>query len=137
MPDMNLSGFDDLLHAARVQPEPQRLLFVFAGAELPEDSTPEQRARHAAGEGGALVPLMCVDKTPEEMRTFAGLVEESRATGAEWAIVFVAGLAGRGGLAPTHEDAEAPLQVMVEAIKAGKFGSYIAFDRDGWPVAFE
>ena len=75
---MNISSFDDLLRAARQQPEPQRLLFVFAQAVLPDDSTPEQRAGFEAGQGGALTPLMSVDKTPEELGTFAALVEESR-----------------------------------------------------------
>ena len=42
---MDISSFDDLLHAARLQPEPQRLLFVFVGVELPDDATPAQRAR--------------------------------------------------------------------------------------------
>ena len=55
---VEISSFDDLLRAARSQPEPQRLLFVFAGAELPEDCTPEQRARFEAGQGGALTPMM-------------------------------------------------------------------------------
>ncbi len=55
------------------------LLFVFMRAELPEDNTPEQRQRFAAGAGGALVPLMCVDKTPGELSTFAALAEESYA----------------------------------------------------------
>ena len=137
MAEASISGFDDLLRAARQQPEPQRLLFVFAGAELPEESTPEQRRRHAEGAGGALVPLMCVDKAPEEIQAFAGLVEESQRAGPEWAIVFVAGLAGRGGLAPTHADAEAPLQRMVDAIKAGSHASFIPFGRDGRPVVFE
>ena len=81
MHDMSISSFDDLLRAARQQPEPQRMLFVFTGAELPDDSTPEQRRDFAAGAGGALVPLMCVDKTPDELTTFAALAEESRATG--------------------------------------------------------
>src|SRR5437763_15902630 len=58
MPDVHISSFDDLLRVARQQAEPQRLLFVFVGAELPEDSTSEQRQRFAAGAGGALVPLM-------------------------------------------------------------------------------
>ena len=113
------------------------MLFVFTGAELPEGSTPAQRARFAAGESGALVPLMCVDKTPDELTTFAALAEESRASGPDWAIVFVAGLGGRNGRAPTHEDAEAPLQRMVDAIKAGSHGSFIPFDRAGQPVRFE
>ena len=137
MADPGISSFEDLLRAARQQAEPQRLLFVFMGAELPEDSTPEQRRRFAAGAGGALVPLMCVDKTPDELSTFATLAEESRASGHEWTIVFVAGLAGQGGRALTHDDAEAPLQRMVDAIKAGSHGSFIPFDRDGNPVQFE
>jgi len=70
MPEPNISSFADLLREARQQPEPQRLLFVFAGAALPDDSTPEQRRRYAAGAGGALVPLMCVDKAPDELRSF-------------------------------------------------------------------
>ena len=88
---MNIATFDDLLRAARQQPEPQRLLFVFARAELPDDSTPEQRLRFAAGEGGTLAPLMCVDKSPDELGTFADLVEESRELGQAWTLVFVAG----------------------------------------------
>jgi hypothetical protein len=137
MSTMNITCFDDLLRAARAQPEPQRLLFVFAGAELPEGSTPDQEQRFAASTGGALAPLMCVDKTPYELDTFAALVEESRNAGPRWAIVFVAGLAGRAGVAPTHEDAQAPLTRMVDAIKAGQIGPYLPFDRDGLPVQFE
>ena len=98
---MNISSFDDLLRAAREQSEPQRLLFVFANAVLPDDSTPEQRARFEAGQGGALAPLMSVDKTPEALGTLAELVEESRQFGHDWAIVFAASLSGRGGRAPT------------------------------------
>ncbi|MEO8754375.1 MAG: ribonucleotide reductase subunit alpha [Casimicrobiaceae bacterium] len=137
MGDSNIASFDDLLHAARRQPEPQRLLFVFMGAELPDDSTPEQRQRFAAGGGGVLVPLMCVDKAPDELTTFAALARESEASGPGWAIVFVAGVAGHDGRTLTHDDAEVPLQRMVDAIKAGSHGSFIPFDRDGQPVLFE
>lgn len=133
---MNISTFDDLLRAARAQTLPQRLLLVFAGAELPDDASPEQRARHAAGEGGALAPLMCVDKAPDELAGFEALVEESRGFGPEWAIVFVAALSGSAGRAPSSEDAEAPLQRMVEAIKAGSIGHFIPFDRRGDAVHF-
>ena len=131
---MNISSFDDLLRAAREQPEPQRLLFVFANAALPDDSTPEQRVRFQAGQGGALTPLMSVDKTPEELNTFAALVEESRQFGHHWAIVFVAGLSGRDGRAPTSVEADQSLQRMIEAIKTGAFGSFMPFDRQGQPV---
>jgi len=133
---MNISSFDDLLLAAREQSEPQRLLFVFANAELPDDSTPEQRARFEAGQGGALTPLMSVDKTPEELGSFAALVEESREFGHDWAIVFVASLAGRDGRAPTSEEADRSLHRMIESIKTGSFGSFIPFDRQGQPMLF-
>ena len=133
---MNISSFDDLLRAAREQPEPQRLLFVFADAALPDDSTPEQRARFQEGQGGALTPLMSVDKSPEELDTFAALVEESRQFGHDWAIVFVAGLSGRGGRAPTSVEADQALQRMIEAVKTGTFGSFMPFDRQGQPMLF-
>ena len=131
---VNISSFDDLLRAAREQPEPQRLLFVFAGAELPGDSTPEQRARYQAGEGGALTPLMSVDKAPEDLGTFAALVEESRRFGHDWAVVFVASLPGRDGRPPTSEESDRSLQRMIESIKAGSIGSFIPFDRRGEPM---
>lgn len=133
---MDIASFDDLLRAARAQPEPQRLLFVFASAELPADSTPAERARHAAGEGGALVPLMSVDKDPDDLAAFADLVQESRRFAADWSLVFVAGLAGRDGRKPTAEEADRSLQRMIELVKAGSFGSFIPFDRQGRPVQF-
>lgn len=134
---MEISSFDDLLHAARMQPEPQRLLFVFAAVELPDDATPAQRARFEAGQGGALVPLMCVDKAPQELASFDALVDEARqftAPGRDWAMIFAAALSGTLNRAPTSADAEAPLQRMVDAIKAGTLGAYIPFDRQGMPV---
>ncbi len=136
MAELCISRFEDLLDAARREPDPQRLLFVFAGVELPDDATPVQRQRFAEGAGGALMPLMCVDKALDELDTFAELVEESRASGPDWTIVFVAALGGRGGV-PTSADAEAPLQRMVDAIKAGSHEPYIPFDRAGRPVVFE
>lgn len=131
---MDILSFDDLLQAARAQPEPQRLLFVFAGVELPEDSTPVQRERFKAGQGGALVPLMCVDKRPEELTSFAALVQESGQFGHSWGLVFAAALAGSVSRAPTSADAEEPLQRMVEFIKQGRIGGFIPFDPQGQPV---
>lgn len=131
---MGIANFDDLLRAARAQPEPQRLLFVFAAAELPGDSTPEERARFEAGEGGALVPLMSVDKDPEDLASFASLAQESRQFADDWTMVFVAGLAGRDGRKPTGEQTDQALQRMIESVKTGSFGSFIPFDRQGVPL---
>jgi hypothetical protein len=133
---MTISSFDDLLRAARGQTQPQRLLFVFAGVELPDDSTPEQCERFREGQGGALVPLMCVDKRPEELNSFSELVRESSQFGQQWGIVFAAALSGQSNQAPTSEAAEAPLQRMVEAIKRGDHSTFIPFDQNGHPVQF-
>ena len=69
-PAMVIASFDNLLHAARHQagrsgccscsPQPACL------------TTRRPRSgRFEAGEGGTLTPLMCVDKTPEELASFA------------------------------------------------------------------
>jgi len=133
---MEIASFDDLLLAARAQPEPQRLLFVFAGVELPDDATPQQRERFAAGQGGALVPLMCVDKLPDEIASFETLAEESRQFGHDWVIVFAAAMSGTLNHVPSSEDAEKPLQRMVDAIKQGAHSAFIPFNRQGEPVRF-
>ncbi|MGD9775022.1 ribonucleotide reductase subunit alpha [Diaphorobacter sp.] len=129
--------FDDLLRAARTLRERQRLLFVFAGAELPADATPAQRERFAQGEGGALVPLMCVDKLPEELQSFDALVRESQQfelPGQPWRLVFTAALSGTPTQAPSEADAEKVLNRMVEAMKSGALGAYLPFNRQGVPV---
>lgn len=131
---MQIASFDDLLRAAHAQPEQQRLLFVFAGAELPDDATPAQRERFAAGQGGALVPLMFVDKRPDELASFADLVDESQQFGHDWQMVFAAALPGTAQRAPSSEDAEEALQRMVEDIKRGAHGAFIPFNRQGEPV---
>jgi hypothetical protein len=133
---MNISSFDDLIMASQLQTDAQRLLFVFAGVELPDDCTPEQRAGFEAGEGGALVPLMCVDKTPDEISNFTALVDEANDLAQPWRIVFVAALSGAGGVIPTSSDAESSLKRMEEAIKQGNFAGFIPFDQQGQPVMF-
>ena len=64
---MTIASLDDLLRAAAEQPEPPRLLFVFATAGVDADATAKQGARFEAGHGGTLTPLMCVDKLPGEL----------------------------------------------------------------------
>lgn len=133
---MTISSFDELLQASREQNEPQRLLFVFASAGLPDDATPAQHARFKAGQGGTLTPLMCVDKTPDEIVSFQTLIDQAREFGQPWDIVFVAAMAGRAGSCPTTAQAEAPLQRMVESIEAGDIGGFIPFDGLGQPIQF-
>ena len=133
---MNITCFSDLLQAAKIQPEPQRLLFVFAGAELPLAASLEQRAQFANGEGGELSPLMCVDKAVDDVAHFDGLVAEAAEAGPPWTIVFTTALSGRAGKMPTPLDAQAPLQQMVDSIKAGRLDGMLPFNRRGEPVQF-
>lgn len=133
---MNISSYEELLEAARQQPEPQRFLFVFTVPELPEGYTEKQIQRFHAGQGGVLTPKVCTDKAQDELGSFADLVEESRQTGQDWKIVFVACLSGRGGVMPTSEEAQKPLKDMVEAINNGAVSPFLAYDRDGNQVQF-
>lgn len=133
---MNILNFDDLLSAARQQPDPQLLLFVFAKAELPEGATAAQEEQFAAGGGGTLTPVLCVDKRPEELTDFPALVQESEQTGQQWDVVFVSSLSGHAGIEPTTEQAEQPLQMMVQAIHSGKIASLLALSRQGETLSF-
>lgn len=128
---MNIENFNTLLTVARSQPQAQRLLFVFVTVELPDDATPQQRAEFEAGEGGALTPLMCVDKALDELGTFDELTQEANQLDGRWVMAFVAAMAGTASVAPSTADAEPHLQSMVEAIKRGDLGRYLAFDRQG------
>jgi hypothetical protein len=131
---MNISHFNHLLAAAREQPEPQRLLLVFAGVSLPAGATAEQKARFEAGESGELAPLMCVDKDPGTLADFAALSVEAATLGQPWALVFAAALSGTGGQPPNDSQVEAALQRMVEAVKSGQLAGLIPFDRKGEAV---
>lgn len=133
---MHLATFHDLLDDARRQPEPQRLLFVFARVELPEHATDAQRERFDRREGGTISPCLCVDKAPDEIAGFNALAAESETTGQAWDIVFVGSLSGRAGIAPSADEAAQPLRFMVNAINNGRVGDFAAFDRRGDVLQF-
>lgn len=130
-----ISSYDDLIQATRQQSDPQRLLFVFCRAELPDDASAAELAAFERGEGGALTPVICVDKQPEEAPDFATLVEESRTTGQTWDMVFVAAMSGRGGVSPSSDEAQQPLTMMVESIRLGNIGNYLPLSTSGEAVA--
>lgn len=126
-----ISSYSDLIQASRNQQEAQRLLFVFCRAELPDDACAEEKAAFERGEGGALTPVICVDKTPDEAPDFGALAEESRATGQAWDVVFIAAMSGRGGMAPSTDEAQQPLTMMVESIRLGQVSNYLPLDSQG------
>ena len=131
------SHFQQLLHTAAAQPEPHRLLFVFASASLPENSTLKQRAEVNAGIGGALTPLMCVDKAPADLASFDILVAESRRAGPPWQVVFAASLSGSDGRPPSPARIDAALEKMVNAVLLGGIGAFAAFAASGEPLQFQ
>lgn len=128
---MNITSYAHFLEAVNSQPQPQRMLFVFAEAGLPPDAAEEQKMRFQSQQGGTLTPVMCVDKLPAEVAQFADLVNESRQTGQRWDIVFAAALSGHQGQAPDSAAAEQPLKKMINAIQQGAIENFLAFDQEG------
>jgi hypothetical protein len=130
------SAFEQLLAAAAAQPEPQVLLFVFAGAALPADATPAQRQAFEQGAGGELTPLMCVEKALGELSSFDALVAESLEVGPPWQVVFAAALAGADGRLPAGPAVEAALQGLVERVRQGRVHGLLALSRNGTALDF-
>ena len=128
---MPTTAFDDLLRTARQQPEPQHFYLIFAAAELPQDASPEQRARFAEGNGGALTPVMAVDKSPQELTDFGALVAESAQTGQHWDMVFVTTQPKSSDLPPDPQQVEQTLTGLIERIRTGQIDSFLTFDREG------
>lgn len=124
---MMIATFSDLLQEARQQAKPQRLLFVLVRAELPDFPDDEQRRRFDQGEGGVLVPVVCVDKTIDELSNMAALVEESRRTGFKWDLMFAAAMDDPADDAKV----ERQLQRMTESLQMGNITSFIAFNPQG------
>ncbi len=134
---LEITDFNSLLSAAAAQPEPQRLLFVFVKAVLPEDYDEAEAERFRAGGGGALLPVMHVDKDVGELENFEQLVTESRGMGEEWHMVLVAAISGNNGRPPSAQQSDEGLELMVKTIHAGgDLSHYLAFDQQGDPVQF-
>ncbi|MCZ4304475.1 ribonucleotide reductase subunit alpha [Zoogloeaceae bacterium G21618-S1] len=133
---MELTNFDDFLRMAGQQIEPQRLLFVFAAAQLPDEHTEDEAQRFAQGQGGTLSPIMYVDKALNEVPDFDTLKRESLQMGREWQIVFVGALDGHNGVMLSTEQAEQPLELMVKHIENGEVQRFLAFDTQGQAISF-
>jgi len=127
----HIADFQQLVAAAAAQPQPQQLLFVFTAAELPSDATEAERRRFEAGQGGALAPVICVDKAPADLSDFAALLAESQRAGPPWQVMFAASLSGRDAHPPTAAEIETALNTMVEAVRTGRIGGFAAFGPDG------
>ena len=134
---MNIDNFSDLLRVARAQPLPQRLLFVFVDAVLASDANAQQRQGFEAGHGGSLVPIMCVEKSPDGLSSFEALVLEAAQFGYPWRLVFCAAMSGSSQSVPGGKEVDGALKTMVENIKRGEIAGYLALDRQGLSVALK
>lgn len=119
---MNIATFEELLIAAAIQPQPQRLLMTFARAEAEENAAPGR---------ATLVPVMCVDKQVGELDTFANLAEEAGRMAQPWDVMLVTTLSGQGGRLPDLKQTDAAMSKMVAAIQHGQMERLLAFDRSG------
>lgn len=142
----SIDSFDDLLEAARSQPEGQRFLLVFVRAELPIGSNPEQVKRFQNGSGGSLMPVFYTDKGCGEIESFKNLITEAEQTGkhlghdmnTHWDMVIVGCLGGYGAREPTTQEAQIPLGDMLHTIRSGGSLMHLAaFNRNGEPVYFK
>lgn len=122
---MNIATFEELLIAAAMQPQQQRLLLTFAVAEPEPGAAPGTRPR------STLVPVMCVDKQVAELDTFDNLAAEAKRLGKEWDVLLVTTLSGTASQLPDHEQTDAALRKMIKAIRYGQMERLLAFDRSG------
>ena len=77
-----------------------------------------------------------MDKGVEELSSFEDLVTESCHASPPWQVVFVAGLPGLDGQPPTAEMVDGALDAMVEGVRTGNFGGFLALDPAGEPLSF-
>lgn len=116
--------FSDLLDMAGKQTEPQKLLFLFAQVD---EKNPKKSKKHKKG---TITPVMCVDKSPEHLSTFENLIEEADSISKEWDFIFIAGLSGQNGEAPSEQDAEMYLNKMTNDVASGAdLSRYVVLNR--------
>ena len=122
------SNFKKMIDAAQAQDQPQRILIMLAKSEV-EESDKEK------GISGTITPVICVDKTPDEITSFEDFVKEADSINSEWDMMFIAGLAGENNEMPTPEDADPILNQMVNNLMSGQdLSRYLVLDRNDDPV---
>ncbi len=126
-----LTSFHDLLEMAKIQDEPQRLLLVLARTEAKGSNG---KTHHS----GTISPIVCTDKLPDEIESFAALVSEADEVSKDWNMVLVASLGGADGEPPTSEAAAPYLEKMVKDVMTGQdLSRYLILDRDEQIVTME
>ena len=121
------SLFKQLLDMTEQQEQPQRLLFLFAKAQSGKNQKNYMT--------GHVEPIMCVDKLPTDLSDFKTLVGEADSIDKTWDFMFIAGLSGQNGKAPSEDDAEPYLNKMSNDIADGQdLSRYVVLDRKEQPI---
>ncbi|NVK21776.1 MAG: ribonucleotide reductase subunit alpha [Kangiellaceae bacterium] len=124
--------FNELLQMARNQDQPQRMLLLFAKADEVKTKRKGKECK------GTIVPVMCVDKLPEELTTFEDIVNEADSVSKEWDFMLIASLSGENQITPSSEDAEPFLNQMTNDVASGNdLTRYVIFDRQQNPIEMQ
>ncbi len=122
------SNFKKMIDAAEAQEQPQRILIMLAKSEVAENDKEK-------GMSGTITPVICVDKTPDEITSFEDFIKEADSINSDWDMMFIAGLAGENNEMPTPEDADPILNNMVNNLMSGQdLSRYLVLDRNDDPV---
>ncbi|PCI72011.1 MAG: ribonucleotide reductase subunit alpha [Gammaproteobacteria bacterium] len=122
------SNFKKMIDAAKAQEQPQRILIMLAKSEVEENDKEK-------GMSGTITPVICVDKTPDEITSFEDFIKEADSINSDWDMMFIAGLSGENNEMPTPEDADPILNQMVNNLMSGQdLSRYLVLDRNDDPV---
>jgi hypothetical protein len=122
------SNFSKMIELAQKQEQPQRLLIMLAKSEI-ETSDKDK------GISGTITPVICVDKTPDEITTFEDFVMEADSIESDWDMMFLSSLSGKNNEMPTPEEADPMLNKMVNDLMSGQdLSSYLVLDRNEEPI---
>lgn len=114
-----MSAFSELLTMANYQPEPVKLLFLFAKPEYEQQDAEHSRA--------AMSAVMCVDKQPNELSDFQQFSAEADAINRDWQFIFITSILANSDSAVLDR----ALKQMVSDVQTGhNTATYVVLDRD-------
>lgn len=117
------TAFDRFLAVAQQKTVSQKLLLVFAEKEHRDQLNGEQ-----SEEDFSVKPLMYVDKSLEEVPSFASLLEDSLKNGRAWDLLYVTAAETDK---VTQEQISQRLEMMIKLIHQGEADRFLIFNALG------
>ena len=78
----------------------------------------------------SLMPVTCVDRPSEEIKSFNDIVLSGGLSDKEWDVVCITVLLGANGTIPTAIETNKRLDVMLELIRQGATDKLVVFDNN-------